>query len=56
MEYLEKNETGDPSTVAWTECGELDHYGHQEGAKMALRIALVATPVFLFMTEESWKI
>ena len=24
---------------AWTECGELDHYGHQEGAKMALRIA-----------------
>jgi hypothetical protein len=39
VEYLEKNETGDPSIVAWTECGELDHYGHQEGAKMALRIA-----------------
>ena len=35
---LEKNETGDPSKPAWTECGELDHFGHQEGAKMALRI------------------
>ena len=32
---LEKHETGDPSACAWTEVGDLDHYGHEHGIDLA---------------------
>lgn len=35
VQALDKHETGDPSGRAWTECGDLDHYGHQHGIRLA---------------------
>ncbi|MDM0108668.1 BREX-1 system phosphatase PglZ type B [Variovorax sp. J22R24] len=32
---LEKHETGDPQGRAWTEAGDLDHYGHEHGIRLA---------------------
>lgn len=37
-QVLEREQTGDPSGRAWTERGNLDHTGHQTGAKLAWRI------------------
>ena len=31
IQYLDKQETGEPSGCAWVECGDLDHYGHEHG-------------------------
>lgn len=35
VQPLEKHETGDPQSRAWTEAGDLDHYGHQHGIRLA---------------------
>lgn len=32
---LGKDETGDASGRAWVECGDLDHYGHEQGLRLA---------------------
>ncbi|BDI07219.1 BREX-1 system phosphatase PglZ type B [Sphaerotilus microaerophilus] len=32
---LEKHETGDSQGRAWTEAGDLDHYGHEHGLRLA---------------------
>lgn len=32
---LDKHETGDPQGQAWTEAGDLDHYGHEHGLRLA---------------------
>ena len=32
---LSANETGDPSGKAWVECGDLDHFGHEHGLRLA---------------------
>jgi hypothetical protein len=32
---LSSHQTGDPHGKAWTECGDLDHYGHEHGLKLA---------------------
>ncbi len=32
---LSKHETGDPKGRAWTEAGDLDHYGHEHGIRLA---------------------
>lgn len=37
-EVLKNDEIGDPAGSAWTECGDLDHYGHQHGLKLAKEI------------------
>ena len=34
-EVLSSHQTGDPNNRAWTECGDLDHYGHEHGLKLA---------------------
>ena len=36
---LDRNETGTPDKRAWTEYGALDRYGHDQGWKLAWRIA-----------------
>lgn len=36
---LEKHETGDPKGRAWTEAGDLDHYGHEHGIRLARDMA-----------------
>lgn len=33
--YLAREETGDPAGQAWTEAGDLDHYGHEHGLRLA---------------------
>jgi hypothetical protein len=35
VQPLDKHETGDPSGRAWTESGDLDHYGHEHGVRLA---------------------
>jgi PglZ domain len=32
---LDKDDTGDPTIRAWVECGNLDHYGHEHGTRLA---------------------
>ena len=34
MRWLSHAETGDPSGVAWTEAGQVDHFGHDLGAQL----------------------
>ena len=34
-QVLDKHETGAPSGRAWVECGDLDHYGHEHGLRLA---------------------
>jgi hypothetical protein len=35
VQTLDKHETGDPQGLAWTEAGDLDHYGHEHGVRLA---------------------
>lgn len=35
VQPLGKHETGDPTSKAWTESGDLDHYGHEHGIRLA---------------------
>lgn len=35
IQVLDKHEIGDPTGKAWVECGDLDHYGHAHGLKLA---------------------
>jgi hypothetical protein len=35
VQPLDKHEAGDPSGRAWTESGDLDHYGHEHGVRLA---------------------
>lgn len=35
LQPLDKHETGDPNGRAWTEAGDLDHYGHEHGIRLA---------------------
>jgi hypothetical protein len=32
---LSGSETGDPTAKAWVECGDLDHFGHEHGLRLA---------------------
>lgn len=34
-EPLSRSETGDPAGKAWVECGDLDHFGHEYGLRLA---------------------
>lgn len=35
IQVLQKHATGDPTGSAWTEAGDLDHYGHAHGVRLA---------------------
>lgn len=35
LQALAQHETGDPAGRAWTEAGDLDHYGHEHGLRLA---------------------
>ncbi|WP_186089001.1 BREX-1 system phosphatase PglZ type B [Burkholderia gladioli] len=35
VQPLYQHETGDPEGRAWTEAGDLDHYGHEHGVRLA---------------------
>lgn len=58
VQYLVSHDTGDPSGKAWTEFGNLDTTGHNEGSGMARRIPeLLATLVQRVesLLESGWK-
>ncbi len=38
IQILEGQNTGNPKGKAWTEFGDIDHYGHQQGYKLAQHI------------------
>ena len=35
IQSLDKHQVGDPQGQAWTEAGDLDHYGHEHGVRLA---------------------
>jgi hypothetical protein len=58
VQYLNKDDLGDPNGKAWTEFGNLDTTGHNEGSGMARRIPeLLATLVHRVesLLESGWK-
>lgn len=40
VQPLNKHESGDPQGQAWTEAGDLDHYGHEHGIRLARDLGL----------------
>jgi len=58
VQPLEKHETGDPQGRAWTEAGDLDHYGHEHGVRLARELGTQLDQVVERVTELSdagWK-
>lgn len=55
---LEKHETGQPQGRAWTEAGDLDHYGHEHGVRLARDMTTQLDQVVERITEladAGWK-
>ncbi|ASM78962.1 hypothetical protein VITFI_CDS3185 [Vitreoscilla filiformis] len=55
---LEKHKTGDPQGRAWTEAGDLDHYGHEHGLRLARDMTTQLDQVVERITEladAGWK-
>jgi hypothetical protein len=58
VQPLEKHETGNPQGRAWTEAGDLDHYGHEHGVRLARDLGTQLDQVVERVTELSdagWK-
>jgi hypothetical protein len=58
VQFLDKHETGDATGAAWTETGDLDHYGHQHGIRLArdmeVQLAQVVERI-LELEQAGWK-
>ena len=68
IQVLDKHETGDPTGKAWVECGDLDHYGHAHGLKLArdldvqlgqivertMELAAAGWTSFRIVTDHGW--
>ncbi|WP_108311676.1 BREX-1 system phosphatase PglZ type B [Limnohabitans parvus] len=58
VQFLDKHETGDAAGAAWTETGDLDHYGHQHGIRLArdmeVQLAQVVERI-LELEQSGWK-
>jgi hypothetical protein len=68
IQHLTKHEVGDPTGRAWVECGDLDHYGHEHGTRLArdidVQLKIVIERVeeliaagwkkFKFVTDHGW--
>lgn len=46
-----RDETGDPAGRAWVECGDLDHYGHEHGLRLARDIDAQLERIFERIAE-----
>jgi hypothetical protein len=58
VQPLEKHETGDPTGKAWTESGDLDHYGHEHGVRLARDLDMQLNQVIeriLELKQAGWK-
>jgi hypothetical protein len=57
-QVLATGETGDPAGMGWAELGDLDHYGHNQGWKLAWRVDEVVREFVDRLTallEAGWK-
>lgn len=57
-QVLGRDELGDPTGSAWTECGDLDHFGHEHGLKLAKEIPnqlAHITERILELLDAGWK-
>jgi hypothetical protein len=58
VQFLDKHETGDVTGAAWTEAGDLDHYGHAHGIRLArdmeVQLAQVVERV-VELQQAGWK-
>jgi hypothetical protein len=57
-QVLGRDELGDPAGSAWTECGDLDHFGHEHGLKLAKEIPnqlAHITERILELLDAGWK-
>lgn len=68
IQVLDKHETGDPTGKAWVECGDLDHYGHAQGLRLArdldaqllqivertMELAAAGWTSFRIVTDHGW--
>lgn len=58
IQRLDKHETGNPQGRAWTEAGDLDHYGHEHGIRLARDMEVQLSQVVERLAELSaagWK-
>lgn len=57
-QYLTSSESGDVSGKAWTEAGDLDNYGHQNGMKLARDMDRLVLPIaerIQELAEAGWR-
>ena len=57
-QVLGSNETGDPTGRAWTELGDLDHYGHEHGLRLAREVPVILDAIveqIRFLMDAGWK-
>lgn len=57
-QYLTPSECGEVSGKAWTEVGDLDHYGHQHGLKLARDMEHLMFPIverIQELVEAGWR-
>ncbi len=57
-QVLGANEAGDSNGKAWTEFGDLDHYGHEHGLRLAREVPLILDAIVeqvRFLMEAGWK-
>lgn len=57
-QYLTSSESGDVNGKAWTEAGDLDNYGHQNGMKLARDMDRLVLPIaerIQELAEAGWR-
>ena len=57
-QVLGRDEIGDPAGSGWTECGDLDHFGHQHGLKLAKEVPAQLEHIserVLELLDAGWK-
>jgi len=58
IQFLAFNETGQPSGRAWTECGDLDHFGHEHQLRLARELPNQMTQIverIQELAEAGWR-
>ncbi|MBK1629589.1 hypothetical protein CKO31_02305 [Thiohalocapsa halophila] len=57
-QVLGGSDTGDPSGRAWTEMGDLDHYGHEHGLRLAREVPVILESIveqIRYLMDAGWK-
>jgi hypothetical protein len=57
-QVLGPDDAGDPGGRAWTECGDLDHFGHQHGIRLAREVPVLLDEIMdqvRFLLDAGWK-